>query len=187
MKFSVKYKLFLALLSAHCLVYVAMYSVGYYNFNRGFLDYVSRIEERQVPALVQGLADFYERNGSWDILRDDYNVWSDLIRASIESSTDPDLIALRQRTIVRPTPGRFTENDWYYTSEYSPARPYLHLLDADENIMVGTPGVFQRELANLNPIIVNNETVGYLSVTSRQQLADQADVLFAEQQQTDFF
>jgi two-component system sensor histidine kinase BaeS len=187
MKLSVKYKLFLALLSAHCLVYLAMYSFGYYNFNRGFIEYVSRIEERQVPALVQGLADFYATHGSWDTLRDDYDMWSDLIRDSIESSTDPDLIAMRQRTIPRPTPGRFTPNDWYYTSEYSPARPYLHLLDAQEKIMVGTPGVFQRELANLTPIVVNGETVGYLSVTSRQQLADQADLLFAEQQQNEFF
>src|SRR5690606_23639438 len=159
MKISVKYKLFLALLSAHCLVYLAMYSFGYYNFNRGFLEYVSRIEERQVPALVQGLAEFYAEEGSWNLLRDDYNVWSDLIRDSIESSSDPGLVANRPR-LSRPTPGRFTENDWYYTSEYSPARPYLHLLDAEENIMVGTPGVFQRELANLNPIVVNGETVG---------------------------
>src|SRR5690606_34265209 len=108
------------------------------------------------------------------------------IRDSIESSSDPGLVANRPR-LSRPTPGRFTENDWYYTSEYSPARPYLHLLDAEENIMVGTPGVFQRELANLNPIVVNGETVGYLSVTSRQTLSEQADVLFAEQQQSEFF
>ncbi|MDR2213093.1 MAG: HAMP domain-containing protein [Pseudomonadales bacterium] len=188
MRFSVKYKLFLVLLSAHCLVYLAMYSFGYYNFQRGFLDYVSRIEERQVPALVQGLADFYATYGSWAPLRgsDGYDNWSNLIRDSIESSTDPDLIALRQRTIQRPGPGRFTPNDWYYTSEYSPARPYLHLLDADENIMVGTPGAFERELANLTPILVNDEIVGYLSVTSRQQLADQADLLFAQQQQSEF-
>jgi len=187
MKLSVKYKLFLAILSAHFLVYLAMYSFGYYNFNRGFLEYVSRIEERQVPALVSGLGDFYMRNGTWDYLRDDYSKWSDLIRDSIESSTDDDLIALRQRQITRPTPGGFTDNDWYYNSEYSPARPYLHLLDAEENIVVGTPGAFARELANLNPIVVFDETVGYLSVTSRQQLADQADLLFAEQQQNEFF
>jgi two-component system sensor histidine kinase BaeS len=187
MKLSVKYKLFLALLSAHCLVYLAMYSFGYYNFQRGFLDYVSRIEERQVPALVQGLTDFYATHGSWNPLRNDYPMWSDLIRDSIESSTDPDLVAMRQRTIARPTPGGFSPNDWYYTSEYSPARPYLHLLDSQENIMVGTPGVFQRELANLTPIVVKGDTVGYLSVTSRQRLSEQADLLFAEQQQSEFF
>ncbi len=186
MKFSVKYKLFLVILSAHVLVYLAMYNLGYYNFNRGFLDYVSRIEERQVPALVQGLADFYKHNGSWEILRNDYSKWSDLIAQSIESATDPDLIALRQQQIQRPGPGGFTQNDWYYESEYSPARPYLHLLDEDENIMVGTPGNWDRDTANLYPIEVNGSTVGFLSVTSRQQLSEQADLLFAEQQQNDF-
>ncbi|MDR0781257.1 MAG: HAMP domain-containing protein [Pseudomonadales bacterium] len=188
MKLSVKYKLFLALLSAHCLVYLAMYSFGYYNFQRGFLEYVSRIEERQVPALAQGLADFYATYGSWSPLRSDYNKWSNLIRDSIESSSDLDLITTRSRIPSRPGPAPpFTPNDWYYTSEYSPARPYLHLLDAQENIMVGTPGVFQRELANLTPIVVNDETVGYLSVTSRQRLSEQADLLFAAQQQNEFF
>jgi two-component system sensor histidine kinase BaeS len=186
MKFSVKYKLFLVILSAHVLVYIAMYSVGYSNFNRGFREYVSRIEEQQVPALVQGLADFYKHNGSWEILRVDYAKWSDLIRQSIESAADPDLIALRQQQNPRPGPrSGFTENDWYYESEYSPARPYLHLLDEDENIMVGTPGDWNPETANLYPIEVNGATVGYLSVTSRQQLSEQADLLFAEQQQND--
>lgn len=186
MRLSIKYKLFAAILSAHFLVYLAMYSVGYYNFQQGFLDYISRIEERQVPALVSGLAEFYKHTGSWEILRQDYGKFQDLIRDSIESSTDPDLIALRRQQIARPTPGGFTPNDWYYTSEYSPARPYLHLLDANEEIMVGTPGAFTPELANLNPILLNGETVGYLAVTSRQQLSEQADLLFAEQQQNSF-
>lgn len=186
MRISIKYKLFFALLSAHALVYLAMYSVGYSNFRQGFLDYVSRIEERQVPALINGLANFYEENGTWEPMRVDFNVWRELLRESIESSTDPELIAARQAQIARPTPG-FTPNDWYYTSEYSPARPYLHLLDADMNIVQGNPGIFSPELANLNPIVVNDETVGYLSVTSRQQLSEQADLLFAEQQQTEFF
>lgn len=183
MRLSIKYKLFFAILSAHFLVYLAIYIIGYYSFQRGFLDYLSRIEERQVPALVAGLAEFYEHTGSWELLSDDWNVWADLIRDSIESSTDPALIEMRRRQIARPTPGGFTTNDWYYTSEYSPARPYLHLLDADENVMVGTPGDFSPELANLNPIVVDGATVGYLAVTSRQELSEQADLLFAEQQQ----
>lgn len=186
MRLSIKYKLFAAILSAHFLMYLAMYSVGYYNFQQGFLDYISRIEERQVPALVDGLAEFYKHTGSWEILRQDYNKFQDLIRDSIENSTDPDLIAMRRQQISRPTPGGFSPNDWYYTSEYSPARPYLHLLDANENIMVGTPGAFTPELANLTPIEVNGETVGFLAVTSRQQLSEQADLLFAEEQQNSF-
>lgn len=186
MRLSIKYKLFFAILSAHFLVLLVMYTIVNYSFNRGFLEYVSRIEQRQVPALVTGLAEFYKRTGSWEILQQDYNVWADLIRDSIESASDPDLIARRLRQTTRPGPANFTPNDWYYTSEYSPARPYLHLLDANENIVVNTPGVFSRDLANLNPIEVNGETVGYLAVTSRQQLSELADQLFAEQQRIFF-
>lgn len=196
MRLGIKYKLFLALLSAHILVLLVMYAAVNYYFNRGFRDYVSRIEERQVPALVAGLADYYRRTGSWDQLAppENYDIWSDLIRDSIESAADRDEVAQRQRRLSDPQrltdrlpPGGFTQNDWYYASEYSPARPYLHLLDAQENVVVGTPGDFNRQLANLNPIIVDSEIVGYLSVTSRQQLSAQADQLFAEEQQTFFW
>lgn len=183
MRLGIKYKLFFALLSAHIFVLVVMYSVVNYNFDRGFREYVSRIEERQVPALVAGLADFYKRTGTWEPLRVNYPIWSDLIADSISSSADEDL---RERMRVnRPVPG-FTQNDWYYTSEYSPARPYLHLLDAEKNVVVNTPGDFNPDLATLHPIIVDGDTVGYLSVTSRQQLSAQADLLFADEQRLFF-
>ncbi|MES2624086.1 MAG: ATP-binding protein [Pseudomonadota bacterium] len=182
MRLNIKYKLFLAILSAHFFVYLAMYSAGYYNFTSGFLDYISRIEERQVPALVEGLVNYYAENGSWDPLRaNNSSRWIGLLRESIESSSDPDPLAASR---LRPMSG-FSQNDWYYTSEYSPARPYLHLLDADQSILFGNPEAFSAA-ANLNPIIVNGRAVGYLAVTSRQQLSEQADVLFAEDQKNNF-
>lgn len=182
MRLGIKYKLFFALLSAHILVLLVMYSIVNYNFDRGFREYVSRIEERQVPALVAGLAEYYRKTGTWELLPDHYEIWSDLIAESITSSADPDQFPQGRR----PGPG-FTQNDWYYQSEYSPARPYLHLLDSDMNVVVGTPGVFDPDLANLHPIVVDGEEVGYLSVTSRQQLSTQADLLFADEQRTFFW
>ncbi|HHX83363.1 MAG TPA: HAMP domain-containing protein [Pseudomonadaceae bacterium] len=184
MRISIKYKLLLAMLSAHLLVYAAMYSVGYYNFQSGFIDYISRIEERQVPLLVKGLEDFYATTGSWDPLRRG-GKFVELLRTSIESSYDPQ-IATRRSERINPTPIGFSSSDWYYTSEYSPARPYLHLLDAQQNILLGEERFFT-QAANLNPIRVNGSVVGYLAVTSRQELSEQADLLFAEQQQNSFF
>ena len=181
MGLSIKYKLFFAMLSVHLIVYVAMYSLGRYNFDRGFLDYISRIEERQVPALLDGLKTFYKHTGSWDPIREDFGKFSDLIAESIESTVDPELeVALEAR---RRGP-RFTRNDWYYSSEYSPARPYLALLDADQSIIWGSADAMPE--ANLNPIEVRGETVGYLAVTSRQVLSEQADLLFSEQQKNTF-
>lgn len=184
MGLGIKYKLFFAILSAHLIVYIAMYSIGRYTFDRGFLEYISRIEERQVPALVQGLRSFYKHTGSWDPIREDFSKFGDLIRESIESTVDPTFdtaLGIQQR----PTPARFSPNDWYYTSEYSPARPYLALLDSDESIIWGSDDALPE--ANLNPIIVRGDTVGYLAVTSRQVLSEQADLLFTEQQKDSFF
>jgi len=185
MGLSIKYKLFFAMLSAHLIVYMAMYSTGRYSFDRGFLEYVSRIEERQVPALVDGLKNFYKHTGSWDPIREDFQKFSDLIAESIESAVDP-IANARGGIQQRPGPPiGFTPNDWYYTSEYSPARPYLALLDADQSIIWGSSEAMPE--ANLNPIIVRGETVGYLAVTSRQVLSEQADLLFTEQQKNTFF
>lgn len=183
MGLSIKYKLFFAILSAHLIIYVAMYSIGRYNFNTGFLEYVSRIEERQVPALVRGLQDFYKHTGSWDPIREDRSKFGDLIAESIESAYDPSVNT--RDGLQRPGPPiGFTPNDWYYTSEYSPARPYLALLDADQSIIWGSEDALPP--ANLNPIIVRGNTVGYLAVTSRQVLSEQADLLFSEQQKDSF-
>ena len=180
MSLSIKYKLFFAMLSVHLIVYTAMYSIGRFNFDSGFLDYISRIEQQQVPALVDGLNDFYQQTGSWDPIRHNFGLFSDLIRDSIESTVDPEFYA--QIGTQRPTPvfRRFSPNDWYYTSEYSPARPYLALLDADQFIIWGSEDALPQ--ANLNPIIVKGDTVGFLAVTSRQVLSEQADLLFSDQQ-----
>src|SRR5690554_2254105 len=102
MRISIKYKLLLAMLSAHLLVYAAMYSVGYYNFQSGFIDYISRSAERQVPLLVKGLQDFYATTGSWDPLRRG-GKFVELLRTSIESSYDPQ-IATRPSERINPTP-----------------------------------------------------------------------------------
>jgi len=187
MGLSIKYKLFFAILSAHLIVYVAMYSIGRYNFDRGFLDYISRIEERQVPALVDGLRNFYKHTGSWDPIRKDFSKFSDLIRDSIESSVEPGLNISQPGIQQRPSPlrQRFSPNDWYYTSEYSPARPYLALLEADQTIIWGSADAMPE--ANLHEIVVDGGIVGYLAVTSRQVLSEQADILFSEQQRNTFF
>ncbi len=181
MKLSIRYKLFFAILSAHIIVYTAMYSMGRYSFDRGFLEYISRIEERQVPALVEGLTDFHERTGSWETIRSEPSKWVALIRSSIESADDPSSAFIR--TPQRPVPGG--ANDWYYASEYSPARPYLLLLDADQKPIFGNPQALP--MANLHPIVVRGDTVGFLAVTSRQELSEQADQLFSQQQKQSFF
>ena len=173
MRLSIKYKLFLAILSAHIVVYVAMYAMSRYNFDRGFLEYISRIEERQVPALITGLTDYYIHTGSWEPLVNNPAKWSSLIRESINIADDGT-------PSVRVRPGGVGSNDWYYASEYSPARPYLQLLDANHNLLIGSPAA--RPLATMMPITVWDEVVGYLAITSRQELSEQADLLFAEQQ-----
>ncbi|MBN4053436.1 HAMP domain-containing protein [Haliea sp. AH-315-K21] len=208
MKLTIKYKLLLAILSGHIIVYISMYSLGRAQFNDGFIDYISRIEEQQVPALIDGLESWYEARDRWDLLRDNVSLWNIIIRDSVARTAEPgQLLEIRQVTNFRliesavedrniltnntsaidafRRPALLADDDWYFSSEYSPARPHLLLLDADHDIMFGDPEALP--LANLYPLNFMGETVGYLAVTSRQELSERADQLFVESQINSFF
>ena len=208
MKLTIKYKLLLAILSAHLIVYISMYSIGRAQFNKGFIDYISRVEEQQIPALVDGLESWYAARDRWDVLRGNPSLWNIIIRDSVARTTQTgELLSIGQVTNMRliesaiedrnilntntsaidsfRRPSLLADDDWYFSSEYSPARPHLLLLDADEKIMFGDPEALP--LANIYPLTFMEETVGYLAVTSRQELSERADQLFVEGQVNTFF
>jgi two-component system sensor histidine kinase BaeS len=208
MKLTIKYKLLLAILSAHIIVYISMYSIGRAQFNTGFIDYISRIEEQQIPALIDGLEAWYAARDRWDLLRGNVSLWNIIIRDSIARTAEPgQLLEIRQVTNFRlidsavedsniltsnasaidafRRPALLAEDDWYFSSEYSPARPHLLLLDENQEIMFGDPEALP--LANIYPLNFMDEVVGYLAVTSRQELSERADQLFVENQLNTFF
>ena len=199
----------LAILSAHIIVYISMYSIGRAQFNNGFIDYISRIEEQQVPTLVDGLEAWYASRNGWDLLRGNPSLWNIIIRDSVARSQESgEILEIRQVTNIRlidsaiedrniltnnPSaidafrrpPPLLADDDWYFSSEYSPARPHLLLLDSNQEIIFGDKEALP--LANLNPIRFEGDTVGYLAVTSRQELSERADQLFVENQANTFF
>ena len=208
MKLNIKYKLILAILSAHIIVYISMYSIGRAQFNNGFLDYISRVEEQQVPALIDGLESWYAARDRWDVLRGNPTLWNIIIRDSVARTIEyGELLEISQVTnlflvdsaIADPNilntntnatgtfrrPFLLPDDDWYFSSEYSPARPHLLLLDENQDIIFGDPEALP--LANIFPLIFMEETVGFLAVTSRQELSDRADQLFVESQLDTFF
>ncbi len=208
MKLTIKYKLLLTILSAHIIVYISMASLGKAQFNSGFIDYISRIEEQQIPTLINGLEAWYGSRDGWELLRGNNSLWNIIIRDSIARSTDSGEIleisqvtnfgliesALEDSNILSndlnvmnsfSRPPLAANNDWYFSSEYSPARPHLLLLDENQEIMFGDPEALP--LANLYPINFEGEAVGYLAVTSRQELSERADQLFVEAQSNTFF
>lgn len=209
MGLTIKYKLLLAILSAHIIVYASMYTIGRVQFNNGFIDYISRIEEQQIPTLIDGLERWYANRNGWDLLRGNVSLWNIIIRDSVARSLETgEVLELRQVTnqrliqsaledsniltndpsaldAFRRPPPLVANDDWYFSSEYSPARPHLLLLDENRQIIFGDPEALP--LANLNPIQVDGQVVGYLGVTSRQELSERADQLFVQSQGSTFF
>ncbi|NTV15784.1 MAG: HAMP domain-containing protein [Desulfobulbaceae bacterium] len=72
MKIKIQQRLFLAILAAAMLAVIFMYLIMYWNFGRGFLQYVNSIENEMLStALIQA----YTEKGSWDFLQDDPANW----------------------------------------------------------------------------------------------------------------
>ncbi len=70
MKLSLTTKFFLNLLVAIGIVVVSMVFLIQYSFNRGFLNYVNTMEEKQLETLAGSLEKAYAETGGWGFVRD---------------------------------------------------------------------------------------------------------------------
>ncbi len=189
MGLSIKYKLFLAFVSAHIIVYATMYALGQMQFERSFLEYVNQVEERAVPTLITGLEDYYEHTGTWSNIAGNVIRWRILIRDIVLRSADTlDIENERHISISRlsgPTMRMLSPDHWFYASRYTPLRPHLLLLDPGLNVLLGDPAALP--FTEAHAITVGGELVGYLGFTGQQMLSEEVDILFAEQQQQTIF
>jgi two-component system sensor histidine kinase BaeS len=71
MRLGITYRLFLSILGAACVSVLAMFLVMQWSINRGFLDYLGKLERDRLPHLAEGLGQEFGRRGNWDFLRND--------------------------------------------------------------------------------------------------------------------
>ncbi|MAF83426.1 MAG: ATP-binding protein [Gammaproteobacteria bacterium] len=193
MQLRIWHKLFLALLAAILVVTVVALLLTRVSFNRGFLDYVNRLESQRTDALAVELAVLYEESGNFERLLDERNRWH----------------ALMDEYAQRGRPGRFggptrrvEKPGFRRRSKDRPDRPpgpgpapgplgalqRIDLLNADGATLIGKPG--PRERAVKYAIEVGGTTVGYLRyvpISALTELDEEADQLFIRQQQQGAF
>ena len=185
MRLRIRYKLFLALLTAITLAVIVVLTLTRWSFNRGFLDYVNAFEMQRIDAIADELAVIWKASGSFEELRTDRRRWHELTDAQglrgrpgagrgghRDGAFDPHKTR-RSRpgpdSAPRPGPG----------PERGPgpgmSQP-IALLDADRNVMFGRPE--SREGSLIRAIEVDGRNVGYLryvpilAVTDLDEVAD---------------
>ncbi len=92
MFFSIKYKVFLAILLANVLLASAMFGLSLWNIKRGFIDYLNQAEAQKLEPLSQALAEEYNSQQGWDRLRNERWRWRELVTTYLlpDKNSPPD-------------------------------------------------------------------------------------------------
>ncbi len=164
-----KYQLFLALLAGGALLIALLAGIADTSFNRGFLDYVNRVEQRRLQPLRTALIEGYERHGDWSWIDGRPVAWQALVRSNARSDD--------RRT--RPPPSdRDSPRDRPPFSERLPV-----LTDADRRTLAG-----RTDATGLawTPLTLDGRTVGYLGARPLRRVPSGLEELFAARQRRSF-
>jgi two-component system, OmpR family, sensor histidine kinase BaeS len=186
MRFTIKYKLFLTLLLTTIVVVASMVFLVKWSFERGFLEYVNRVEQEMHNNLVTNLADAYKGKGSWDFLKEDPRQWKDIHRSSIPI---PALGEGREEARQQFRPRQRAEKDGPESLSNRPHRkpPFGKRRGGrdcllDENKIAITRCRSPESEMKLKNIVVDEQIVGYLAISPRKKLSERHDLQFSQQQ-----
>ena len=173
MRITIATRIFLALTLVSLVILTLNAAVTRWNFERGFLDYVAEQEAETISGAAADLAVAYQREGGWETLRDNPRRWNDLLR---ESGDQP----LPER---RPGPGQ-------RPGKPPPPDPLefgrrTSLLDASGDVIVGPAR--NGKAGQSVPIVVDGQTVGYVTIEPRRQLTNRIDRNFAREQERSIY
>ena len=152
-----------------------------WSFERGFLEYVNRVEQETHSRLVDYLADSYEEQGDWEFVRRDPRR---LARMYHESMAESD----RERAIepsetLRNEKRRFHEEMKRRHAPHpafsrGPSPRRVCLLDAERR-SIG-PCRHRIDDLQLQAVEVNGDVIAYLGVSPRKKLSHRHDLQFSE-------
>jgi len=177
-----KYQLFLALLAGGALLIALLAGIADRSFNRGFLDYVNRVEDRRLEPVRTALVEGYERSGDWSWIDARPAAWRALVRASTRSDGRRSSEGRRDGS---PPSGRDPSRDRGPASDRPPppSDRLPVLVDADRTVLAG-PG----DAAGLSwtPLALDGRTVGYLGARTLRRVPSGLEELFAARQRRSF-
>ena len=178
MRFGITWKILSAVFVTALVVVCGMLFLVQWSFDRGFLEYVNRIERETQQNFIDTLAEEYERHGDWEFITQNSRYLRTLyFRSFLQSEAGRARFGSDALAHARP-PGRRGR----HTGKLFKSR--IVLLDENKHVLAGTRRVMKTYQDNpdhtaLLPVDVNGRTVGYLAVSSRAALSDVHDLRFS--------
>ena len=164
-------KLFAAIAGAIAVLTVAAYVVFTASFEHGFIQYLKRADEVRLERMVERLAEGYARERGWGWIANDRERWIDMSRDVLGLTRTPaDSAAKGARPPRRDTPLTID--------------PRLMLFDASRQQLIGRSELASR--AQLKPVVVAAQTVGYLGYVPRPEVIESIERVYVQRQRVAF-
>lgn len=185
MKISIKYRLFLAFLLATCTLVGCMFLVMKISFDRGFLRYIDNLEQARLAQLGGNLQAAYSSHGNWEFLQDNPAAWFRLLADTLpeDLSLPRPRRKLRQRPQDEATPGSSPTRRKMRHAPY-PFEWRVVLLDSNQQVIFGPR--HYRQKVTPKPLILGEQTIGYLGLLPQQHIADPLQQRFFKKQRRAF-
>jgi two-component system sensor histidine kinase BaeS len=192
MKLGMTYRLFLLILCATGLAIIFLLLIMWWNINRGFYQYLGDVDQKILANIIYNLGKQYEMKGNWNFLKEAPPRWLPMgaVFSSEPEKNRPPMSAPDNKPPASPLPGHNMnhpplpppdKNGHDHQPPMGPHHPDpLVILNADKEPVYGSYP--RNEKIKLHPVIVNNNTVGYVGLRSPRQFLDPIQVQFLSQQ-----
>ncbi len=161
-------KLVLAFVFKSALVIAMLTGIMHWDFERGFLDYVQRLELNRLNPLAEDLVELYARHGGWDGIVSRPARWRQLLRRGTGAAAQA------------PSPSPIPATPLAVPAENSGPRIRLALLDSDKSHLIGRQVPGPDDL--LRPLRHRGELIGWLRLAPLPGLIDALDLEFQQRQ-----
>ena len=187
MRTGIKYRLFVALLAATGLVAVGIMLIMQWSIDRGFLQYVNTLEQERLERLAIELEQAYAEQQSWDFLRNDsVNLRRLVIRTLPERQFSPEQLERFERRMKhRQEAGGMGMGRDFKAANSDVFEKRIIVQDSGRNIVLAPAKI--PSTVNFRPLLHDQETIGYLGLAPRKDLADANQLRFVREQKLAMF
>ncbi|MGD0283233.1 MAG: ATP-binding protein [Dissulfurispiraceae bacterium] len=196
MKISIAYRMFLSILIATCMALLCMFLIMQWSINRGFLQYLTAMEQDRLEKMAANLEQSYAEHGSWDFLLNDpeQRIMS-LIEKPDDNFTSRRLKEFDEKLFAPPSPppwdGPHEPPPPPWDGLHQPPPPPLPggphqrrlrfiILDANRKPLVGNAA--EAEDVKFRPLVHKGSTVGYIGLLSPKHFLNLPQFEFLKRQ-----
>lgn len=190
MKFKIKHKLFLAIITANIFIVLGIYILSSLSFSSSFREYLDANREKELAPMVEAVAREYQKQQDWHWLHErGRSTWRTLIDSYyVPRNSNPDRAQFRPQLSngeraprLRPVDRRAQQPNLAHDAP-RPRPPIVFIADKDHQLLLGR----KDKLDTVNWIAINldNQTVGYLGYHKVTHITSQLDRLFVDKLKT---